>query len=96
MATLVLRSCLKQSLSIMDFPEPEMKNREQVMTNRVPETRVLDFGTAQCGPENLKKPMPKKLVKSNKSISRKNFFDQIPFLAISKMTKNLFLNWEKV
>ena len=61
MATLVLRSCLKQSLSIMDFPEPEMKNREQVMTDRdwVPETRVLGFGTAQCGPENLKKSMPK-------------------------------------
>ena len=26
------------------------------------------------GPENLKKARPKKLVKSNKSISRKNFF----------------------
>ncbi len=24
------------------------------------------------------------------------FFDQIPFFAISKMTKNQFLNWEKV
>ena len=37
----------------------------------------------------------KKLVKSNKSISRK-FFYQNPFFAISKMAKNQFLNWEKV
>ena len=37
----------------------------------------------------------KKLVKSNKSISRKNF-GQISFFAISKMTKNQFLNWKKV
>ena len=34
-----------------------------------------------------------KLVKSNKSISQKIFFDQIPFFAISKMAKNQFLNW---
>ena len=26
----------------------------------------------------------------------RNFFDQIPFFAISKMAKNQFLNWEKV
>ena len=25
----------------------------------------------------------------------KNFFNQIPFFAISKMAKNQFLNWEK-
>ena len=37
----------------------------------------------------------KKLMKSNKSISRKKFFFyQIPFFAISKMAKNQFLNWE--
>jgi len=48
------------------------------------------------GAENLKKSRPKKLVKSNKSISRKNFFDQNQFFAISKMAKNPFLNWEKV
>ena len=42
----------------------------------------------------LKSPGQKKLVKSNKSISR-NFFDQIPFFAISKMAKNEFLNWKK-
>ena len=33
-------------------------------------------------------------MKSNKSISR-NFFDQIPFFAISNMAKNQFLNWGK-
>ena len=33
-------------------------------------------------------------MKSNKSISRKNFFDKNPFFAISKMAKNQFLNWE--
>ena len=37
-----------------------------------------------------------KLVKTNKSISRKKIFDQNPFFAISKMTKNQCLNWEKV
>ena len=46
-------------------------------------------------PENSKKSWAKKLMKSNKSISR-NFFEQIPFFAISKMAKNQFLNWEKV
>ena len=38
----------------------------------------------------------KKIVKSNKSILRKNFFDQIPFFAISKMAKNQFLNCLKL
>ena len=32
------------------------------------------------GAENLKKSRPKKLMKSNKSISRKNFFARIPSL----------------
>ena len=34
-------------------------------------------------------------MKSNKSISQKKIFDQIPFFAISKMGKNQFLNWGK-
>ena len=34
-------------------------------------------------------------MKSNKSISRKKIFDQNPFIAISKMAKNQFLNREK-
>ena len=42
----------------------------------------------------FKKVQAKKLVKSNKSISRIIFFDQIPFFEISKMAKNQFLNWE--
>ena len=29
-------------------------------------------------------------------MSWKNFFDEIPFSAISKMAKNQYLNWEKV
>ena len=33
----------------------------------------------------------KKLMELNKSISRKNIFDQISFFAISKMAKNQFL-----
>ena len=45
---------------------------------------------------NFKNSRPKKFVKSNKSISWNIFFDQIPFFAISKMAKYLFLNWEKV
>ena len=39
-----------------------------------------------CRPENLKKSRPKKLVKWNKSISR-FFFGQIPFIAISKISR---------
>ena len=41
------------------------------------------------GPENLKKSRPKKLVKSNKSISRKFYFDQIPFFL-------QFQKWPKI
>ena len=52
--------------------------------------------TSHSGPEKLKNSRPKKLMKSNKSISRKKFFEQFPFFAISKMAKNQFLNWEKV
>ena len=44
------------------------------------------------GPESLKKSSPRK---SNNSISL-NFFDQIPFFALSTMAKNHFLNWENV
>ena len=44
--------------------------------------------------QKIKKVEAKKLVKSNKSISR-FFFDQIPFFAISKMAKNQFLYWKK-
>ena len=51
---------------------------------------------SHSGPENLKKSSPRKLKKSNKLISRKIFFDQIPFFAISKMAKNQFLNSENV
>ena len=36
----------------------------------------------------------KKLVKSNKSISRKIFLTKILFFAILRMAKNQFLNWE--
>ena len=48
------------------------------------------------GPENFKKSIPKKLVKSNKSISRKNFLTNFKFFAITEMAINQFLNWEKV
>ena len=44
----------------------------------------------------LKKVPANKLVKSNKSISRKILFDLNPFFAISKMAKNHFLNWENM
>ena len=47
-------------------------------------------------PEDFKKSTTKKLVKSNKSISGKSFFDQLSFFTISKMAKNQFLNWGKV
>ena len=35
-------------------------------------------------------------LKRGKSISRKNFLNQIPFFAFSKMAKYQFLNWEIV
>ena len=56
---------------------------------------AVQMPTFHRGPENFKKSKPKKLVKSNKSISWKNFPDRIPFFDISKMAKNQFLNWEK-
>ena len=58
--------------------------------------RVGHHHWCHSGPENFKKFRQKKLVKSNKPISRKKFFDQILFLAISKMAKNQFLNWKKL
>ena len=53
-------------------------------------------GPTTVGQKIKKKSRSKKLVKSNNSISRKNFFDQFAFFAISKMAKYQFLNWEKV
>ena len=53
---------------------------------------ILNSLLVHSGPEDLKKSRPKNLVKSNKSISRNNFFDKIPFFAISKMVKNQILN----
>ena len=53
-----------------------------------------NFNIHNAGPEKLKKSSPKKVVKSNKSISGNFFFDQIPFFAISKMAKIRLLNWE--
>ena len=44
----------------------------------------------RSGPEKLKNSRQKKLVKSNKSISRM-FLDHNPFFAISKMAKNQFV-----
>ena len=47
------------------------------------------------GPENLKKSRPKKLVKSNKSISSNYFLTKFHFLQFLKyIAKNQFLNWE--
>ena len=65
--------------------------------NHVSICNICIFYTAglppvHSGPENLKKSSSKKLVKSNKSILRKNFFDQIPFFAFENMAKNNFLN----
>ena len=72
------------------------KKYNLVKLNRLPQRlKSTVFFISHSGPENLKS-RGKKLVKSNKSISRKNFFDQIPFFAISKMEKNQFFNWEKV
>ena len=44
------------------------------------------------GPEYLKKSRPKKLVKSNKSISQNFILTNFHFFAISKMAQNQFLN----
>ena len=43
----------------------------------------------------LKKVQAKKTREIKKINSSKIVFDQIPFFAISKITKNQFLNWEK-
>ena len=43
-----------------------------------------------CGPENLKKSRPKKLVKSNKSISRKFFWPNSNFCNFKNDQKSIF------
>ena len=45
------------------------------------------------GPENVKKPRPKKNTWNQINQFHDFFFDQIPFFEISKMAKNQFLNW---
>ena len=47
-----------------------------------------------CEPENLKKSRPKKLVQSNKSISRKKISDNIPyqlFYKLAEISLNFFI-----
>ena len=79
---------LIQILNLAQFQLFCTKNAEKIASSR----GILDHS----GSEKLKKSRPKKLVKSNKSILPKNFFDQIQFFAISKMARNQFLNWKKV
>ena len=55
-------------------------------------TIVTDLNTV--GQKIKKVQAKKKIVKSNKSISLKNFFIKFHFFAISKMAKNQFLNSE--
>ena len=49
----------------------DYEQSEEIITKAI-QSKYLLF--MQSGPENLKKSKPKKLVKSKKSISRKNFF----------------------
>ena len=46
--------------------------------------------------KKFKKVQAKKTREIKQINLTKKFFDQIPFLAISKMAKNQFLNWEKI
>ena len=55
-----------------------------------------DIGKERSLKIKFKNVQAKKIVKSNKSISRKQIFAKNPFFVISKMTKNKFLNREKV
>ena len=58
-------------------------------------TRKIQTFVTTVG-QKIKKVQAKKLVKSNKSISRNFVLDKFHYYAISKMAKNQFLNWEKV
>ena len=71
---------------------------KDLCTGISPQSRTFFLASSlpTVGQKIKKKSRPKKLVKSNKSISRKKFFDQIPFFAIPKVGKNQFLNWAKV
>ena len=51
--------------------------------------------TTHSGPENLKKSRPKKLVKSNKSISEKIFLAKFHFLRFQKWPKIYFSTGKK-
>ena len=50
---------------------------------------------ALYGPDYLKKSRPKKLVKSNKSISRNFILTQFHFLQFQKWQKTIFQLWKK-
>ena len=51
--------------------------------------------TAHRGPENLKKSMPKKLVKSNESISGNFFLTKFHFLQFQKYGQKTIFELEK-
>ena len=82
-----------QSFMTSSISYPKKNDQMLCYENSFVNVYCINYGAQ--GARKLKKFRPKKLVKSNKLISR-NFFYQIPFFAISKMAKSQFLNWEKV
>ena len=75
--------------------KPETAKDRLIKGEQFHENKNKFFWQSQWG-RKLTNVQIKKIVKSNKSISRKNFFDKNPFFAISKMAKNQFLYGEKV
>ena len=97
---------LKDLEKLMEAGEDEICNSsdeenalDMILAKAQGENELSDIGkklvtktscTWHSGPENLKKSRPKKLVKSNKSISRKNFLAKFHFLQLQKWPKIIF------
>ena len=86
------------SLTPLAFEEPETINaiRYFKMQSTTPPLKNSKQTTAQCTTQWARKIKKVQAKKTREINLTKNFFNQNPFFAISKMAKNQFLNWEKI
>ena len=73
------------------------KEEKRKKSNNIPFLKAITLPLLlTVGQKIKKKSRPKNSWNQINQFLKLVFFDQIPFFAISKMTKNQFLNWEKV